>query len=298
MRYNKPALTIDQQIDKLKQRGLVIKDANKAAHYLSNISFYRLRAYTYPFQDNEDPDHPFIKTVTFEQIMSLYVFDRKLRLLVLDAIEKIEISLRTKMIYEFSIKHNPYWYCEKAHFIDNSKYKSQLDEINVEIDRSREDFIEHYKTKYDPNEYPPSWMALEIVSLGLLSKMYKNISSSCGTKRRIANYYGLRNESILENWIQCFSVIRNICAHHSRLWNRRAMPITMPNKPIHQFTKFIPQRNYKLYAYLSCIVYILKIINPDNTFVAKLKKIMSIYQDLNIKEMGFPENWLEDPFWA
>ena len=89
MNYNKPAITIQDQIAKLKSRGLVISDDDKATSYLSNISFYRLRAYTFPFQDNTDPNHPFIQKISFEEIINLYVFDRQFRLFVLDAIEKI-----------------------------------------------------------------------------------------------------------------------------------------------------------------------------------------------------------------
>ena len=101
MQYNKPAIDVATQISFLKQRGLLFNNENKAAHYLSNISFYRLRAYTYPFQDNQNPQHIFIQKISFEQIIELYVFDRRLRLLIFNALEKIEISLRTKIIYHF-----------------------------------------------------------------------------------------------------------------------------------------------------------------------------------------------------
>ena len=96
MQYNKPPIDIPSQIALLKSRGLAFRDKNKAAHYLSNISYYRLRAYTYPFQEDTENDHSFKEGIFFEDIIELYVFDRKLRILVFDAIEKIEIALRTK----------------------------------------------------------------------------------------------------------------------------------------------------------------------------------------------------------
>ena len=110
MRYSKPALSIQDQIDRLKNRGLTIADEQKAILYLSNISYYRLRAYTHPFQDNTDPNHPFTCQITFEEILSLYVFDRQFRLLVLDAIEKIEISFRTQVIYQWAMVYRSHWY--------------------------------------------------------------------------------------------------------------------------------------------------------------------------------------------
>ena len=105
MNYSKPAITIQDQIAKLKARGLRFDDEALAESYLSNISYYRLRAYTYPFQDNNDPDHPFKVDISFEDIIKLYVFDRKLRNLLFDALEKIEISFRTQIIYNLSLIH-------------------------------------------------------------------------------------------------------------------------------------------------------------------------------------------------
>jgi abortive infection bacteriophage resistance protein len=110
MKYVKPPVPILEQIETLKKRGLLFNDEAKAAHYLSNISYYRLRAYTYPFQDNKDGNHPFVTKVSFEEIIDLYVFDRQLRLLIFDGIEKIEIALRTQIIYNFSLAHGSFWH--------------------------------------------------------------------------------------------------------------------------------------------------------------------------------------------
>ena len=294
--YTKPALSIEEQIERLKKRGLRIADESRASHYLSNISFYRLRAYTYPHQDNNNPDHPFTKEISFEEIIDLYVFDRKLRLLLLDSLEKIEISFRTQLIYKFSLNHDSSWYCNRDLFKSADKFIEHESTINKELDRSTEDFIKHYNTKYDRSQFPPSWMTLEILSLGTLSKMYSNISSSCGTKKSIARYYGLKSESILENWIHCFSQLRNTCAHHSRVFNRRFQIITIPDRPIYKFPNGI-DKPYKVYAYISCIAYILKIINPNNTFKGKLKNLLTDYPVCTLKEMGFPMDWENDLFW-
>ena len=110
MQYNKKPLDISAQIGLLKRRGLMFKDEDRSAHYLSNISYYRLRAYTYPFQDNTDEDHPFNRKIYFEDVIGLYVFDRKLRILVFDAIEKIEIALRAKIVYNFSLANGSHWH--------------------------------------------------------------------------------------------------------------------------------------------------------------------------------------------
>jgi abortive infection bacteriophage resistance protein len=297
MKYTKPALSIRAQVEKLKERGLIIDNTAKAEHYLSNISFYRLRAYTYPFQDNSDPNHPFIVQKSFEDIVKLYVFDRKLRLLLLDAIEKIEVSLRTQLIYHFSIKHGSHWYTDENLYRNRKFYDRHLDDIEMELDRSIEDFIKHYDSKYTDPPFPPSWMTLEIINLGDLSRLYKNLKWNCGSKLTIAKHYGLKDVATLENWTQCFANIRNVCAHHSRLWNRRHMPITLLCNPSNPFPDTDNIYPYKTYSYICCISYILKIINPQNTFTRKLRSLFEKYPLNQENDMGFQEDWRDHVFW-
>jgi len=168
MKYSKQPISIQDQISKLKSRGLQFADEAKAAHYLSNISFYRLRAYTYPFQDNHDPEHPFIKPVSFEEILRLYVFDRQMRLLLFNALEKIEIAFRTQIIYEYAMAHGPFWHLNPALYNKPLFFVDHIASLQKEIDRSKETFIEHYKATYSDPKEPPAWMALEVSSMGLL----------------------------------------------------------------------------------------------------------------------------------
>ncbi len=219
MQYNKSPITIAEQITLLKQRGLNFGDEKIASHYLSNISYYRLRAYTYPFQDNANTNHPFNKKVTFEEIVELYVFDRKLRLLVFDALEKIEISLRTKIIYEYAIPHGSHWYENVNHYRNPYRFNTDINKVYDEIDRSTETFIKHYADTYTNPTKPACWMSLEVVSMGLLSKLFENLKKS-NEKIAIAKAFGLPTVFILESWMHSLSHLRNVCAHHCRLWNR------------------------------------------------------------------------------
>lgn len=297
MKYHKPPVSFTDQVGRLKKRGLIIKDEQKAESYLKNISFYRLRAYTYPFQDNANPDHPFIKQVTFEQIIDLYVFDRKLRLLVFDCIEKIEIAIRTQIIYNWSIQYGSHWYTNPALFRNSVRFANNLNTLQVEIGRSTETFIEHYKRTYtDPLE-PPCWMSLEVSSFSLLSLIFQNLKKG-NEKTAVTNYFGLRDVSILENWMHAFCNIRNLCAHHGRLWNRRLTThITLPKHPVHIFLENNNILPYKVYAALCCMQYILNIINPESTFKKKVKEHMMKCPLAQEKEMGFPKNWERELLW-
>ena len=260
MNYSKSPLSIPDQISRLKSRGLKFNDEAKAAHYLSNISYYRLRAYTYPFQDNADPNHPFTKKVSFEDIIDLYVFDRRLRIIVFNALEKIEVALRTKIVYAFSMAHGSHWYEDSNMYRNPHFFNKNINSLYEEIDRSTETFIDHYKNTYSTPAYPPAWMSLEVVSLGLLSKLFLNLKKG-PEKKKVAREFGLGKPEILESWMHSLANLRNICAHHSRLWNRRftIRPI-LPYNTTYPFISNINIYTNKIYAQISSINLIRRII--------------------------------------
>jgi abortive infection bacteriophage resistance protein len=297
MKFIKPPISIQNQIIKLKNRGLIFNDEIKAAHYLSNISYYRLRAYTYPFQDNNDSDTPFTREISFEDIMRLYVFDRKLRGLVFDAIEKIEVALRTKLSYIYSLRHGSHWQEDSSLFYHQDRFQDDYKVLCEEVKRSKETFIEHYKRKYTHPSNPPCWMTLEVASMGTLSRIYQNLKNS-PEKRVIAKEFGLYDHTILQSWIHTFSHIRNLCAHHSRLWNSRLKAsIQLPRNAVYPFLQNLDLYNNKLYASLSCIAYVLDIISPGNEFKPRLLILIEECNLADRKDMGFPKNWEMEPFW-
>ena len=307
--YIKKPLSVKTQVAKLKRRGLIIDDENLAGDYLSNISYYRLRAYTFPFQDNEDPeeDHKFLRSdIHFKDIVDLYCFDRRLRSLVFNAIEKIEVALRTRIVHVYcESTGDSHWYENESLFKDtyywdaNGEkefyYDKLSSDIQHEVERSNEDFIGHYKTKYSEPENPPAWMTLEVVSFGTLSRLYELLKKN-DEKKAIAKSLGLNKIDVLENWMHALSNLRNCCAHHGRIWNRRfVVSILLPTNADHLFldrdTMSRVKRN-KLFPYLCCIKYILDIISPNNAFHQNLKNLIDDGgRLLSLKDMGFPDNW-------
>ena len=296
MRYTKQAISIPEQIERLSKRGLYFSDKEKAENYLSNISYYRLRAYTYPFQDNENPDHPFVQKVSFENIIELYCFDRRLRMLIFNAIEKIEIALRTQIVYHYSLEHGGFWHLKPELYNNPVYFAEQIASLQKETDRSSEIFIKHYRERYSEPKTPPSWMALEISSIGLLSKIFSNLKKE-KCKDKITAYFGLKDVDVLTNWMHCFSVIRNICAHHGRVWNRRLPKIKVPQKTLHPFVENKQTYNNKAYVYLCCILYVLNIISPDHNFKNNLIELMKSCPMMQEREMGFPKKWKTEPLW-
>lgn len=297
MKYQKAALPIAEQIQRLQDRGLTIPDTERAAHYLGNISYYRLRAYTYPFQDNEDPNHPFIQEISFDEILNLYVFDRQLRLLLFNAIEKIEIAFRTQIIYRYALEYGAFWHLETELYNNSRFFAQHIASLEKEIDRSKETFIKHYKATYTEPDTPPAWMALEVSSMGLLSKIFSNLRRDKGPKDEITRYFGVKDVDTIENWLRCFTLLRNLCAHHSRVWNRRMTKMRIPRKTLNPFIQNKNILPYKVYTYITAINYILNIISPGHNFKANLLALMEDCPLAQEKEMGFPENWKAENYW-
>lgn len=300
--YHKQPLTLAQQVQRLKTRGLVFDDESEARAYLFNISYYRLRAYTYPFQDNSNgSNHEFTtEGIHFTDIIDLYCFDRRLRSLIFNAIEKIEVAVRTKIVQVYAESTgDSHWYD------DDSRYRYPIEDllnhISADVNRSNEDFIKHYNAKYDEPPMPPSWMALEVISFATLSRLFQALKSD-NRKLFITEQFGLKKVEILENWLHAISNLRNCCAHHSRVWNRRFMVnVKLPYNTIYPFIDRTAAREIhtnKLFAVLSCIAYILNIISPDSNFKANLKSLLaSDCKLLDPKDMGFPVKWQTFPVW-
>lgn len=300
--YTKKPLTLDEQVARLKQRGLVFDDESEAIAYLFNISYYRLRAYTYPFQENgEGVEHNFTrKDIHFKDIIDLYCFDRRLRSLIFNAIEKIEVAVRTKIIQIYAEStYNSHWYDNESLY--RFDYEDLMKHIEADVNRSNEDFIKHYNSKYNNPPMPPSWMALEVVSFATLSRLFKSLKSD-SHKKYITEQFGLKKVAILENWLHAISNLRNCCAHHSRVWNRRFMvSVILPYDTLYPFMDRMTIKQIhtnKLFAVLSCVVYILDIISPGSYFKRNLKELLkSDCRLLDLKDMGFPKYWQSLSVW-
>ncbi len=299
MDFDKKSLTVDEQILLLKNRGMLIPDETKAKMYLKNISYYRLSAYWYTFLELPKTNHVFTKNTSFEKAFNTYVFDRKLRLLIFDEIERIEIALRTTLIHNYCIEYGSNWYENKSLFKGKDTYFYKLLEILItEMNKTSEVFIRHYRNKYTNPPNPPAWMALELASFGQLSTLYKNLKA-CTAHKKVAEHFGL-DEIVLESWLEALSYVRNACAHHMRLWNRK-LPRTpiVPKKPRFTWLVEIPEyhQQNKIYLSISTIAYLLSCISPGNSFSFKIKALLTQYPEIPIHYMGFPKNWEKEKLW-
>ncbi|MDV0447447.1 hypothetical protein MsAg5_13380 [Methanosarcinaceae archaeon Ag5] len=300
MNNNLP-LSVDNQTILLMNRGLIIRDQTYVENFLLNNTFYRLKNYTRPFQDNSLEGHPFVNNTCFEDVLDVYNFDIDLRSLIFKATEKIEIAFRTQLIQHYSLAYGAHWYLDEKHFRSQSSYTIFLADFFNTLQRSTEDFIEPYKMKSGSTCWmvPACWISFEIISLGKLSKLFTNLYQSDSCKKKIADHFKIKSPLVLENWIYCISVVRNICAHHGRLWNRTIpMDIEFLKKTCSgSFIQNLNIPSNKIYAYICAIQYLLNAIDPENDFKIGLFDLFEKNPSINLSEMGFPIDWRSEAFW-
>ncbi|HEV7349096.1 Abi family protein [Telluribacter sp.] len=298
--YNKSPLTIQQQIAQLKSRGLRIEDEDKAEHVLQSISYYRLAGYWWPMQADKAL-HTFKSGSTFEDVIAIYNFDRELRLMVFGVIERIEIGFRTKLIYYLSHEKSPWWFEDSTNFKDQLQHGKVVQTIDRELSQSKDIFIiEHYKNYILDTRRPPAWKTLEITSLGTISKLYGNLLPGIKAKNTIAAELGTVNHTYLPSWLLSITQIRNLCAHHSRLWNRNlpGRPKLMPSPPNKWINQVPPVSEYHmLYVHLCCMKYLLNIVQPGNQFGQRLKNLLDKYPTIDPNALGMTPHWESEPLW-
>lgn len=297
MNYTKPPLSIDEQINLLIKRGMIITNRDRAARYLAHINYYRLRAYWLPFEEGSANDeHHFRPGTSFDDALALYLFDRKFRLLVLEAIERIEVSFRSCFAHHLSLRYGSHPHLDAALFKDSDKYHACLKSLRDEVDRSHETFIEHYRTRYTQPELPPIWAACEVMSFGLLSKWYQNLKQR-KDRQVIATVYGLE-EGVLSSFMHHLTHVRNLTAHHSRLWNRRlTFTMRLPQRPDTLNRTFNHTADRKIYNSLVMLGYLLLLISPGTSWVRRMRQLLADYPQAHPAAMGFPEDWQRLPFW-
>lgn len=305
MKFNKVWLSYDQQADLLiEERGL-LADRTSLIRHLREVGYYRLSGYWYIFKrcsrpDAEDPDDErFIEGTTFKEIWSLYTFDRQLRLITLDAIERVEVYFRTQLAYELAEETGVFGYLDCAnlsHFKDNG-YNDFIKHCKREYKRSREPFVLHFKKKYgDTEPMPPYWIMVNIMDFGTMLRLYKG--ASIEVRNRIANGVGI-SARVLESWLITLNTVRNICAHHGRLWNRGlgTRPIIPTIKKHPEWHEPFPIRSDNFLGVVTILSFLLERVAPDTSWRTKLFDLLKGRSANELNRMGFTEGWKENPLW-
>lgn len=294
--YSKPAKTLEEQADILLDRGLKDISKDELIKKLGSINYYHLRGYTYPYQDNTDSNHPFLPTNSWNDIWSDYVLDSRLRALLFESISHIEIALKTQLTLTMSLAHEPTWYTDKDLFHYEDYFRTNFSELLKDWARSKEKFKEHYENDYNNAQLPPSWIIFETATYGVMSKYYGNLKNSVPEKDQIAQYFGFPHgcTEYLKSWLQNLNVVRNICAHHGRLFSRTG--IVTPSYPVLPGNWLVLGFTHdKIYSSICVIKRLLDYCMPEYDFKTKLLSLMATASTEQKNKMGFPAGWENEP---
>lgn len=314
--YQKVALTHDGLLERLKERGLIVDDPDRTLRYLRHIGYYRFSPYLIPFRRSTSSEQ-LEAGVTFDQVLDVYVFDRKLRLLLLDAIERIEVAIRSALTDHMSIHYeDPFWYLNERHFRDGKGHESLINVIEKtccnQLDRNPEQHdgklvyrsaLEHYLVTYSEPALPPSWVVMELLTIGQLERTIKNLKKKSDIGR-IGGSLGVP-ANVLTSWLTNFVRVRNISAHHGRLWNvGLGVTPVIPKDPrvpwLYDRSYFVdnPRARQRLYPTLIAVQSLLSAISPRSTWSTRLYCLLEDHPEVPLHGMGISDDWFEDEFWA
>lgn len=293
--YRKPALTFDQQLDRLIERGLIVRDREHSLDVLSRISYYRLTAYAYVFR--QAGGDPFVAGTTFEQVIELYEFDRHLRLLITDALERVEVAVRTDITYQLGCEYGAFGHCVAAWFRHDFKHRKWLEHAESEANRSSDTFIDHYKKQYAGFPSLPIWMATEVLSLGSLSHLYEGMLHH--DQKVIADRYTVEPK-VMVSWLRSLTYVRNVCAHHARLWNRHlSVAPSLPSRDANWSPPLTPT-NQRIFAVL---LILRRMMDRHHDGVHWKQRVENLLEPVALDgrqqaAMGMPTDWRTHPLWT
>jgi len=304
--YAKPALTVDDQVDRLRDRGLALGDRAAAIKQIRAIGYYRFSAYCLPFEHKTTSGSPrtklFLSGVHFDHIIDLYVFDRKLRLLVMEAIERIEVAVRSSWVNHMTLVNGAHAHLNPDLFRAPFKHAKMVAKLAADVEDSQEEFIVYYRKNHANPYMPPLWAVAELMTFRELSSWYA-ATKDHGVRAAVAIDIGMPTKEVLESILQVFTLIRNVCAHHGRLWNRllvKRLPVIrrLKNEIILEFLGSSQQVEKSIYNSLVVMIHILRAQIGHDSFMTRLTAHMNTATAWQLTRMGFPRDWRDRPIWT
>lgn len=299
VRYEKPPLSFEDQADQLMARGLE-GDRALLVKRLQATNYYRFSTYLYTFR-GEDEDY--LLGTSVERVWDLYQFDHGLRLLLLDALETIEVHARTQLAYHFAHLHSPFDYlvpqCLPNFRLSESDFFNWERKLRIQVERSRqpkgrEDFIVHFFRKYGgEHDMPPIWMMVELMDFGSVLSFYRGVSTDI--RRELAASLGISHQVTI-NWLLVLNSVRNRCAHHARLWNwNLGYPVTIPERDPRW--AIYRNMNRRLAAVLHVCRHWLAKADAGHAWHQRVSDHFAKHPHIDLLAMGLKPGWQDQALW-
>ena len=298
--FEKPSLTLDEQIEHLRGKGMLIENENSARHWLTHASYYRLSAYWLYFENPKDQEGPRFRAMTsFDSVVALYDFDRILRGLVMRGSEHIEVALRGSWAYQLAQLGDGHSYLDAGHYSERAIFHGNLAKLAKDVGDSNETYVDHYRRTYRVPVLPPVWMVAEMTTFGQLSRWYSSLADR-SLRNKIAQPLGL-TEKVLVPLVRHLVDVRNICAHHGRLWNRGFLICPRLSSKPHDLQMSLDNTvgspPAKLYNTLTLMAHVIRTVAPSSTWVIDIAQHLQSHPLGDLASMGVPENWTNRPIW-
>jgi abortive infection bacteriophage resistance protein len=293
--FSKPAITPERLLEKLKFQGLIVKqdEEPQALNYLRFVGAYRLKGYWHHVINPITKKFP--SGYSYKQLIDRCEFDRELRAATNEAIERLEVAIRSAIANYLSLKHSPHWFLNTGIFKPTAKWGvgQFIKKIEDEVGRSKEKiFVAHYAAQHDEPYLPPSWSISECVSLGIWSRTYE-ILRDPNDKKAISMRFKIDQTDVFQSWVHAITVMRNIVAHHGQLLKIkfRITPMGYKNASI----KF--SDNNSFFSVATVINYLLLQIGLPQRWQKDLEAIFEKYPSIHSSEIGFPAIWRNTLGW-
>lgn len=306
----KPSATLEQHIKRLRSRGMQV-DVPLARQWLENVSYYRLSAYWYParlFEATGKRSDRYVEGTSFSHAVELYEADRKLRTLIHDGIERVEIATRTRL-GELLCANDPLAYTNPTRFrptFDHDRWMATAKKRVRRATKSNES-IRHYLDVYDGQF--PFWVLAEVLDFADVSRLYEGLPAQ--DQRHVAESFGivvnlsklsanqkrkLKLQSPLVRWLEQLTLLRNICAHHNRLWNTSFSPAPTNALQTHDAFALLPDgQSERVFGAIVVMTYLLQTTSPGTRWPSKVSELIRnafLTSPLVTRaSMGIPDNW-------
>lgn len=283
--FREKGLTPHQQVEALSSRGLEMGDTHKARRHLEHINYHRLLPY---WEGMLEGDGRFLEGSTFESVLRRYTFDRKLRLLMLDAIERLEVSIRSRWSNHMAVRHGPLCLADGELFQDHRAHQRSYESVLHFYVGSEDEYVRRFRERYARGQAPPVWICSEMLSLGQLAHWLANLRDPRDL-HAVCYTYELHGDCFL-SFLNHLTEVRNLAAHHSRLFNRKLPEFLFPEDLPNGLNSLENSSQGSIYNTVVMLDYLLGVISPGHSWTRRLAHSLSRHVDLP-QEMGFPPGW-------
>lgn len=324
MEYGKPWLSVEEQIEKLRGRGCRIDDVGSASSVLREVGYYRLTGYLYPFRESSpvvDGDghrravvRDQYRTGTDIRHAEAFInFYRRLRLLVIEAVERVEVAVRTRLGHVLGAR-SPFAHEDSTVFTEAfttprpavtdgvSAHTAWLGRVAERQHSSDEAFVGHFRAKYDGRM--PIWALTEILELGHLTRLYGGLRNDIATE--IARSFGVPTKKTMVSWLSSVNYVRNVSAHHARLFNRKL--VAAPKRPrpsevplLGHLSDGTAPKEFGVYNTFAVLAYLLRSIPSDRDWAPRAAALVRSFPaagPVTVASMGVAAGWLDEALWA